>query len=172
MVKTEHVMDTASFGYPKLLLLLSLLGLIAVTGGCAALATIPLSSLMPSAGQGPTIYNTTEVRIEQRNFQVIRTNVVGTSKGFSLFGIITIVPARLTTAVNRFYVKAEMQPGQPQTLANLMTEQNSSFYLLFGIPRITMRADVIEFTPPPPTVNESPLPSPPETRPKTQQTGQ
>jgi hypothetical protein len=169
MVKTEQVVDTPSFGYPKLLLLLSLLGLIAVTSGCAALATLPLSSLIPSGGQGPTIYNTTQVRIEQRNFQVIKTNVVGTSKGFSLFGLITIVPARLTTAVNRFYVKAGMQPGQPQTLANLMTEQNSSFYLLFGIPRVTIRADVIEFTPPPPTVYESP---PPETRPKTQQTGQ
>jgi len=89
----------------------------------------------------------TEVRLQEANFIVTRTNAVGQSRGFSLFGLLTIVPAQFVTAMNRLYVQAEMQPGRPQTLANLIMEKNSTYFILFSIPRTSIRADVIEFVP-------------------------
>jgi hypothetical protein len=168
MGKMHQTAEEAAFNSLKLLLLLSLCAVVVLTGGCAAMAALPLSALIGSPNsQNMQFHNNTDVRIEQKNFQVIKTNVVGESKGFSLLGFITIVPARVTTAMNRLYANAEMQYGQPQMIANFMMEQNSSYYILFGIPRTTMRADIIEFTPPPPIVNEPP-PPPPETKDKPQ----
>jgi hypothetical protein len=91
---------------------------------------------------------------------VLKTNVVGQSKGFALLGILTIVPAKFTTAASRLYTQAEMQPGRPQTLANIVMEKDSTFFILFSIPRTAVRADVIEFIP---AVTNMP-PGPPESR--------
>jgi hypothetical protein len=125
---------------------LALVGLALLGSGCAAVA--PLSSALgtvnPSASQ--QIYNTTELRLAQKNFVVVKANVIGQSKGFSLLGFITIVPARFTKAMNRLNAQAELTPGTPRTLANLVLEKDSSYWILFGIPRTSIRADVIEFT--------------------------
>jgi hypothetical protein len=88
-----------------------------------------------------------DVWLEQANFVEVKTNVVGQSKGFSLLGIITLVPARFGTAMDRLYAEAAMQPGRPQTLANLVTERSSTFLILYSIPRVSIRADVVEFVP-------------------------
>jgi hypothetical protein len=88
---------------------------------------------------------------------VLKTNVVGQSKGFALLGILTIVPVK---AASRLYTQAEMQPGRPQTLANIVMEKDSTFFILFSIPRTAIRADVIEFIP---AVTNMP-PGPPESR--------
>lgn len=126
---------------------LALLGL-ALTGGCAAVATLPIASVIGSPNASALeIHNGTEVRLQDANFIVTRTNVVGQSKGFSLLGVLTIVPAKFTTAANRLYLQAEMQPGRPQTLANLVMEKDSMYFILFSIPRTALRADVIEFIP-------------------------
>ena len=83
----------------------------------------------------------------QKNFIVIRTIVMGQSSGFSLLGVLTIVPAKFTKAMNRMYVQAEMQPGRPQTLVNLVMEKDATYFILFSLPRTAIRADVIEFIP-------------------------
>jgi len=75
---------------------------------------------------------------------------VGQCKGFSLLGIITLVPARFSMAMDRLYAQAEMQPGRPQTLANLVVERSSTYLILYSIPRVSIRADVVEFVPPVP----------------------
>jgi hypothetical protein len=85
--------------------------------------------------------------LQDGNFIVIRTNVVGQSSGFSLFGILTLVPARFTKAMTRLYAHAEMQPGRAQTLANVITESDSTYLILFSIPRTSISADIIEFIP-------------------------
>ncbi len=136
-----------------------LLCLCALLSGCAAIA--PLSSLV-SAPTGPPplqVHEETQVRLAQDNFVLIKTNVVGRSHGFSLLGIITIVPATLTKAMNRLYASAAMHPGEPQTVAHLVIEQNSSYYILFGVPEVDARADIVQFKPPPPKR------PPPETQP-------
>jgi hypothetical protein len=126
---------------------LALLGL-ALTGGCAAVATLPIASVMGSPNATfLEIHSSTEVRLQDANFIVTKTNLVGQSKGFALLGILTIVPAKFSTAVSRLYTQAEMQQGRPQTLANLVMEKDSLYLILFSIPRTAIRADVIEFVP-------------------------
>lgn len=128
--------------------------------GCAAIA--PFSSLV-SAPTGPPplqVHEETQVKLAQDNFVLIKTNVVGRSHGFSLLGLITIYPATLNKAMNRLYVAAEMHSGEPQTIAHLVVEQTSSYWILFGIPEVDARADIVQFKPPPPR-RPPPQPRPP-----------
>ena len=135
---------------------LAFLGL-ALAGGCAAVSTLPIASVVGSPNASALeIHSGTEVRLQDANFIVTRTNVVGQSKGFALLGILTIVPAKFTTAESRLYTRAEMQQGRSQTLANMVMEKDSTFLILFSIPRTAIRADVIEFIPTP--TNSPPRP--------------
>jgi hypothetical protein len=137
-----------------------LLLLAALAGGCAAAAALPLGSLIGSPNSSALqIQSSTEARLQEKNFIVVHTNVVGASSGFSLFGILTIVPARFNQAMSRLYAKADMQPGRSQTLANLVMESDSTFFILFSIPKTSISADVIEFTSAP-TPDNQPRPPP------------
>ncbi|HEX4263115.1 MAG TPA: DUF6567 family protein [Verrucomicrobiae bacterium] len=128
--------------------IIALLGLAALVSGCASMAMLPstFGSLNPSSAS-LEIHNQTEVKLTEGNFMVMKTNVVGQSRGFSLLGFITLVPARFQTAMDRLYVKAEMQSGKPQTLGNVIMEKTSAYWILFSIPRVSVRADVVEFIP-------------------------
>jgi hypothetical protein len=128
--------------------IIALLGLVLLTGGCAGMTMLPsaLDSLNPHASP-LEIHNQTEVRLTEGNFITVKTNVVGQARGFSLLGFITLVPARFQTAMDRLYSKAEMKSGRPQTLGNLIMERTSAYWILFSIPRVSVRADVVEFTP-------------------------
>jgi hypothetical protein len=142
------VAEPASTSRPKLPTFLALLALAALASGCAAGSALSVASLVGSPNASALeIHNTTEVRLQEKNFMVIKTNVVGQCKGFSLLGILTIVPAKFTKAMSRLYVQAEMQPGQPQTLVNLIMEKDALYLVLFSIPRTAIRADVVEFRP-------------------------
>lgn len=137
----------SGFGGHRLLAFLALAALAGMTGGCAAVA--PLSSVagtvLPSSTLG--IYNTTELRLQQKNFVIVKSNVMGQSKGFSLLGLITLVPAPFTKAMARLNAQADLQKGTSRALANLIMEKDSTYLILFSIPRTAIRADVIEFTP-------------------------
>lgn len=116
--------------------------------GCAALA--PAGSVVGpllSPQASPLITEQTRVDLSQGNFALVRTNVAGVSKGFSLLGLITISPATTSLAFNRMYAAAQMEPGKPQTLAHVTVERSSSYWILFAIPKVETRADVIEFRP-------------------------
>jgi len=135
----------------KFVSLFALLCLVALSVGCAGMAassSLPesLSSLNPNT-TALEIHNQTELRLTEGNFSVAKTNVVGEARGFALLGFITMVPARFQTAMDRLYTKAEMQTGQAQTLGNIIMEKTSAYWILFSIPRISVRADVVEFTP-------------------------
>lgn len=134
----------------KILSLSAFLGLVILAGGCAGAAATQLpstfSSLNPSASS-LEIHNQTELKLTEGNFSVVKTNVVGKARGFALLGFITMVPARFETAMDRFYSKAEMQTGRPQTFENLIVEKTSAYWILFSIPRVSVRADLLEFTP-------------------------
>ena len=139
---------------------LAFLGL-ALAGGCAAVSTLPVASVIGSPNASALeIHSGTEVRLQEANFIVTKTNVVGQSKGFALLGILTIVPAKFTTAASRLYTQAEMQQGRSQTLAHMVMEKDSTYLVLFSIPRTAIRADVIEFIP---AATNIP-PRPPESR--------
>jgi hypothetical protein len=129
--------------------LIALLCLALLATGCAGLAAYPISaatSLLSPAG-ATEIHNQTAVRLEQSNFVVVRTNAVGRSHGFALLGIITMVPAKFSTAVDRFYISAAIEPGKPQAVVDVVVEKTSTYWILFSIPEISIRADVVEFVP-------------------------
>ena len=75
-----------------------------------------------------------------------------------------VVADPLLTAMNRLNAQADLKPGSSRTLANLVLEKNSSYFILFSLPRTTVRADVIEFVP-----DIQPQPPPGETRPYAEQ---
>jgi hypothetical protein len=139
--------------------IIALLGLALLAGGCASVATMPsmFGSLNPNSSS-LEIHSQTDVKLTEGNFMVMKTNVVGQSRGFSLLGFITLVPARFQTAMDRLYAKAEMQDGKPQTLGNVIMEKTSAYWILFSIPRVSVRADVVEFMPDTATII---LPHPP-----------
>ena len=127
-----------------------LLGVALLGSGCAGVAasslTSNLGSLNPNTG-ALEIHNQTELKLTEGNFSVAKTNVVGQARGFALLGFITLFPARFQTAMDRLYSKAEMQTGHPQTLGNIIMEKSNAYWILFSIPRVSVRADVVEFTP-------------------------
>ena len=130
--------------------------------GCAAL--VPAGSVIsPLLGPAPPLQVTenTGVSLGRDNFVLVKTNVLGRSKGFSLLGFITIWPATLTQAMNRMYASAQMRPGEPQTLAHFSVERTGSYWILYGIPRVEVRADVVQFVPEVKTPErEKPKPAP------------
>jgi len=144
------------------------LAIAALCGGCAGASALSAASIIGSPNASALeIHNNTDVRLQEKNFIVIRTNVMGQSSGFSLLGVLTIVPAKFTKAMSRLYAQADMQSGRPQTMVNLVMEKDATYYILFSLPRTAIRADVIEFIPPT-AVDLQPRPPPEETRPKTE----
>ena len=105
-----------------------------------------LDSFNPSSS-ALEIHNQTQVKLTEGNFVTVKTNVVGQARGFSLLGFISLVPARFQTAMDRLYTKAEMKTGKPQVLGNVIMEKTSAYWILFSIPRVSVRADVVEFGP-------------------------
>lgn len=124
-----------------------LLMLAMLLGGCAAAPLLPTATSMLNGPANSDFHSGTAIHLERANFVTVKTNVVGQARGWSLFGVLTMSPARLGTAIDRLYTKAEMQAGRPQTLANVIVERSSSFYILFSVPRVTVRGDVVEFVP-------------------------
>jgi uncharacterized protein DUF6567 len=130
--------------------IIALLGLALLTAGCAGMAASQLPATFGSLNPNTSaleIHNQTDVKLTEGNFSVMKTNVVGQSKGFSLLGFITLFPARFQTAMDRLYANAQMQSGRPQTLGNVVMEKSSAYWILFSLPRVSVRADVVEFTP-------------------------
>jgi hypothetical protein len=124
----------------------ALIGLAALVSGCAAMTALPLSSILTSPNASAlNVYHNTETRLETRNFVVVKTNVVGQTSGFALFGIITLAPAKFTTAMSRLYANAGVRPGQSQTVVNMNVSQDSTYLILFSIPRTYVSGDVVEF---------------------------
>jgi hypothetical protein len=113
--------------------------------GCAAVAPFAPLLSTPLGSATAQVHTDTRVSLSEDNFLLVRTNIVGRSRGFSLLGIITIYPATLTKAMTQFYETAQMKTGRPQTSAHLIIEHSSQYYILFGIPEVDVRADIVEF---------------------------
>jgi hypothetical protein len=122
------------------------LGLVTLLTGCAGTAATSVLSVLPGVSS-QDLRNQTDVKLSERNFILVKTNVVGQSRGFALLGIITIVPAEFNTAFSRLYSQAGMEAGKAQTLADVAVEKTGSYWILFSLPRCTVRADVVQFIP-------------------------
>lgn len=116
--------------------------------GCA----IPLSSQLPSispsisSGQQQNIQALTTVQLTTDNYRILKTNAVGTDWGINLLGLIPIVSPDYTIAIAKLYKAGKVTEGKPQAIVNVLQQHTSPFFILFSIPRITFRADVVEFT--------------------------
>ena len=127
----------------KSLMILPILWLL--TGCAAALPALPaLSGLIPGAS-GTHMLTTTTVNLSSKNFKIVNANVFGSSVGFSFLGLFSLKSPSYEEALTQLYRSTDVSVGKPQALVNVMHEQTSTYFILFALPKITVRADVIEF---------------------------
>jgi len=124
---------------------LKMLSILCSLTGCAAVPALPaLSGLIPTSGGGPQILTATEVKLAKQNFKIVKANAIGSSMGFSLLGLITLKSPDYGEAIANLY--RHVSEGKAQTFANVVQESSSTYFILFALPKITLHADVIEFT--------------------------
>jgi len=121
--------------------------------GCAAIAALPVTLPSGPSGSGPTsVLTLTEVHLRQRNYRVIRMNVTGTSRGFALLGILMLKPPDAAEAFASLYEEGNLRvliaEGRALAFVNVMQHSSAPYFLLFSLPKITFRADVVEFVEP------------------------
>jgi len=124
----------------------------------AALAQLPIPitpDWLKGGEKQAGVLHSTQVQLLGNNYRVLQTNLVAKSGGFKLFGFITIKAPSYVQAVSRLYAKAQVEEGAPQALANVVHETAGMNLILFSLPKIRVRADLVEFTDEPvPTAGE------------------
>lgn len=106
-----------------------------VAGGCSS------AGLFKGGATG------TDVSLNQKNYKVIRAGATGQSYGFRLLGILPITSPTYATAKQTLYQSVgEPLTGRAVALANQTEDRSSLYLILFSIPKVTITADVIEFT--------------------------
>jgi len=124
-----------------------LLALLALPLTAAAQLPIPvIPDWLRPADHNAQVLNQTHVTLAENNFTILQPNVIARSRGFKLLGLISLRSATYTEAMSRLYKRAHVQEGRPQAMANIVHESSSTFLILFSIPKVTIRADLIEFT--------------------------
>ena len=128
---------TAEINSRKFFLFFILL-LLTLFCGCSGTSDFPVTS-------------GTNVDLSRNNYRVVRSNAVGKSYGFWLFGFIPVTSPSHTSAMSDLYENARMETGRAQALVNVTQDRSFLYLILFGVPSLTVRADIIEFTDPSPT---------------------
>lgn len=112
--------------------------------GCGALPiSLPFS---PSTVGSNQLLTGTSVSLSKQNYKIVKANAIGKDWGVNLVGIIPVVSPYYSEAITQIYKNVGDMEGRPRALVNIVHQQTSSFYLLFSIPEIIIRADVVEFT--------------------------
>jgi hypothetical protein len=119
-----------------------LLVLVLVTS-CAALPPLPF--VLPSVSDQVPVLPLTSVSLAECNYRIVKTNVVGTSRGFALLGLITIKPPDYTEAFAQLNQAGGISEGKALALVNVVQQSSVLYFILFSLPRVTLRADVVEF---------------------------
>ena len=116
--------------------------------GCA----LPLPAVAPQVGGGQqgALQAQTNVTLARANYRVVKTNVVGTDWGVYFLGVFPIVSPDYVKALKKLYKAGDVTAGKPLALANVIQQHTAPFFILFSVPEITLRADVVEFTQTPP----------------------
>lgn len=93
----------------------------------------------------------TSVALNNHNYRMIKAGAQGTSYGFRLLGIIPMGSPHFAAARQDLYESVpEPLTGKAVALANQMEDNSLLYFILFSIPKLTITADVIEFTDAPP----------------------
>ncbi len=123
--------------------ILWLLPVVYLLNGCAA---VPLVSGLINPNKTPAqLLSSTTVDLSKQNYRIVKANVVGVSKGFKLFGLISFKSANYSKAMTKLYEQANVTEGKPQAVANLLLERSSTYFILFSLPKVRVRADLVEF---------------------------
>jgi len=89
----------------------------------------------------------TAVSLQGNNYKVVKAGAKGESSGFYLLGIIPIVSPNYADAkANLYFSSGEPLEGRSIALANTTQDSSTLYLILFSVPRITVTADIIEFT--------------------------
>ncbi len=115
-----------------------------IGSGCATVPAV-LPGLLPTGGTSVGVLTSTSIDLSKANYRIVRPNVVGTSKGFKLLGLITLKSSNYTKAMTHLYEQAQVAEGRPQAIANIVHERGGPYFILFSLPRVRVRADLIEF---------------------------
>ena len=110
---------------------------------------VPLIALLTGcASEGNFQHsNGTAVDLNNNNYRMIKAGASGSSTGFSLLGIIPFGSPTYSQAKSELY-KSVNEPlvGRSIALANSTEDKSTTYLILFSLPKITITADVIEFT--------------------------
>ena len=82
--------------------------------------------------------------LKDSQFRVVKKNLRGESMGFNLLGFLPIVPASITDAMDQVQSQVESE-GRAIALINVTQERQTTYLILFSLPRVVVRADAIEF---------------------------
>ena len=94
-------------------------------------------------GQGTA----TGVQLSGNNYKLLKAGARGQSSGFRLLGIIPFASPNYADAKEALYESVgEPLTGRSVALANQTEDRSSLYLILFSIPRVTITADVVEFT--------------------------
>ncbi len=102
-----------------------------------------------------------EIKLSEGNYQVVATQISGSSTGLHLASFVpTSVRAALqggplggfpvkaaseSAAIDELYQNAGIQRGRATAFVNMRTEVSGLNCILFSLPKITVKADLIEF---------------------------
>lgn len=116
-----------------------------ITKSLALIASLCLAGCASSGDYRAA--SATAVNLTGNNYRIIQSNVSGESSGFKLLGLIPFVSPKYAVAKANIY-KAVHEPltGRSVALANQTEDRSTIYVILFSLPKLTLTADVIEFT--------------------------
>jgi hypothetical protein len=89
----------------------------------------------------------TNVGLDSNNYKMVKAGVRGESTGFKLLGCISLVSPSYADAKAALYQNTgENLTGRSIALANQTEDTSGINLIIFQIPKVTITADVIEFS--------------------------
>lgn len=115
-----------------------------------AATSVGVAVCLAAAGCQMAFHSPPSVVLAGNNYKMLKPNIVGTSRGLTLIGLLHVWEPTRVAALSKVHRDARLEPGRPQTLCNVVVDRTMTDLVLFQIPAVTVRADAIEFTGPPP----------------------
>ena len=108
------------------------------------LVTAALGLGCSTVNSGLPVHNAANVSLNRANYRVVKANARGSDVGFRLLGLIPIVSPSVADAMDDLMSTVDSE-GRAIALVNVAEERGTIYLILFSLPRIEVRAEVIEF---------------------------
>lgn len=89
-----------------------------------------------------------KIDLSKGNYSYVVADATGSSMGVKLLGIIPIIQPSYINAMSNLYKKAGIQKGKAYGVLNIYQEESSIYLIIISLPKVRVRADIIEFTKP------------------------